>query len=110
MKTSKKLELKKFIRVKENFTCGKCGKRVKGSGYTNHCPRCLWSKHVDQNPGDRAALCGGYMQPVLTRVRRDGYDILQRCEKCGLEKWNKAAPDDLFELILKLSVNKKLLA
>ena len=28
---------------------------MKGNGYTNHCPKCLWSKHVDINPGDRGA-------------------------------------------------------
>ena len=24
------------------------------NGYTNHCSQCLWSKHVDINPGDRS--------------------------------------------------------
>ena len=55
---------KKFQRTKEDFTCEKCNLVVNGSGYTNHCPRCLWSKHVDVNPGDRQATCQGFMEPV----------------------------------------------
>ena len=39
------------------------GKKVEPLGYTsrNHCPFCLWSLHVDENPGDRACECGGEM-------------------------------------------------
>jgi len=44
---------KKFQKRIENFTCEKCGLFVKGTGYTDHCPNCLWSKHMDINPGDR---------------------------------------------------------
>ena len=51
----------RFTRVVEDFTCGQCGAAVTGDGYTNHCPLCLWSRHVDINPGDRAAECGGLM-------------------------------------------------
>ncbi|HCR42265.1 TPA: hypothetical protein DIV45_02815, partial [Patescibacteria group bacterium] len=41
------MDRKNFIRTKEDFTCENCGHRVKGSGYTNHCPKCLYSQHVD---------------------------------------------------------------
>lgn len=51
---------KNFIHCQEDFVCEVCGTKVKGTSYTNHCPNCLWSKHVDQNvPGDRAELCHG---------------------------------------------------
>ncbi|MFA6992594.1 MAG: RNHCP domain-containing protein, partial [Candidatus Gracilibacteria bacterium] len=40
---------KRFSRTIEDFVCEKCGAKVKGDGYTNHCPKCLWSKHVDIN-------------------------------------------------------------
>src|SRR3989338_8156335 len=46
---------RRFQRTKEDFTCERCGFFVRGSGYTNHCPQCLWSKHVDVNPGNRQA-------------------------------------------------------
>ena len=52
-----------FQRRIENFVCEHCGEKVIGDGYTNHCPKCLWSKHVDVNPGDRMAHCGGMMKP-----------------------------------------------
>jgi len=39
--------VRKFSKKVENFTCEACGNKVKGSGYTDHCPNCLYSKHVD---------------------------------------------------------------
>ncbi|GIW69886.1 MAG: hypothetical protein KatS3mg101_0633 [Patescibacteria group bacterium] len=55
---------KLFQKKKENFICKNCGYFVIGNGYTNHCPRCLYSEHVDINPGDRANTCEGLMEPV----------------------------------------------
>ena len=94
---------KKFQRTKENFVCENCGFKVKGSGYTNHCPRCLWSKHVDVNPGDRQAACRGMMSPIGVKLKGGEYIILHQCLKCGFEKKNKAAEADDFDIILRLS-------
>ena len=99
------MDTPKFTRVKEDFICEKCGFAVSGSGYTNHCPKCLWSKHVDINPGDRAAECGGLMQPVGLRLEKGEQAILHRCVACKHEKWNKTDKVDDFEEILKLSKN-----
>ena len=93
----------KFQRRVEDFICENCGVQVKGSGYTNHCPRCLWSKHVDVHPGDRAAQCGGLMRPLAVEVRVTAYRILQRCEACGYQRWNKASSKDDFEALLALA-------
>ncbi|MEL7603985.1 MAG: GTPase RsgA, partial [Bacillota bacterium] len=45
----------------ESFTCKVCGTLVvpegAGSQHRNHCPHCLSSMHVDEEPGDRACLC-----------------------------------------------------
>lgn len=92
-----------FIRRVEDFTCEHCGLVVQGNGYTNHCPRCLWSKHVDLAPGDRAAGCGGLMPPAAVEPRGSAYRILHRCERCGAEKWNQAAPEDDFEQLLAVA-------
>lgn len=92
----------KFQRIIEDFTCEKCGKKVKGDGYTNHCPYCLWSKHVDINPGDRANKCGGLMEPIYAEMTRDGYDIAYRCGKCGELKHNRSHKNDDFEAVLKI--------
>jgi len=94
---------RKFQRTKENFTCERCGFFVRGSGYTNHCPQCLWSKHVDMNPGDRQATCQGLMKPVGVELKGGEYTILHRCISCGFEKRNKTAKDDNFDAVLQLS-------
>ena len=72
----------KFQKRVEDFTCEHCGKEVKGDGYTNHCPHCLWSKHVDVFPGDRAHDCGGMMEPLGVEGGTPKYRIILRCERC----------------------------
>jgi DNA-directed RNA polymerase subunit RPC12/RpoP len=88
-----------FIARQERFVCGHCGKSVepleKGS-YRNHCPECLWSRHVDRDgPGDRLSECLGMMKPVaIDSTGKKGWMIVHTCEKCGKEIRNIAAPDD----------------
>lgn len=94
---------RKFQRRKEDFTCEHCGHAVVGSGFTNHCPACLWSKHVDINPGDREEPCQGMMAPVAVEPHGDSYRILFRCTRCGIRRWNKAARDDDFEMLVKIA-------
>ncbi|MCY3722156.1 RNHCP domain-containing protein [Candidatus Poribacteria bacterium] len=93
---------KKFQRHIENFTCVQCGAAVEGNGYTNHCPECLWSRHVDVNPGDRAASCLGLMEPVGFTIKHGDYILTHRCTTCGIEKKNKTSKNDNFEAILNL--------
>ncbi|OHA58496.1 MAG: hypothetical protein A2571_01830 [Candidatus Vogelbacteria bacterium RIFOXYD1_FULL_44_32] len=83
-----------FKRLIEDFICGFCDKAVKGDGYTNHCPFCLWSKHVDINPGDRAAECRGLMEPEQLEKNGDEFIITHKCVDCGYQKRNKTAPTD----------------
>ncbi|MBP9760357.1 MAG: RNHCP domain-containing protein [Candidatus Pacebacteria bacterium] len=92
-----------FQRTREDFTCEHCGTFVQGNGYTNHCPQCLWSKHVDVHPGDRLSPCAGLMRPIGLEVKRDTYDILHRCERCGFERRNKTTEKDDFDTIATLS-------
>lgn len=95
---------KQFIRRREDFVCEQCGAKVKGTGYTNHCPKCLWSKHVDEEtPGDRLSQCGGMMEPTVVEVRGDEYTITHRCQKCGKTMRNKADPEDNFNELLRLA-------
>lgn len=99
--------MKQFQRHQEDFVCEHCGAKVKGNGYTNHCPHCLYSKHVDVNPGDRAEECGGLMEPVGLELKNGRYILLHRCRKCGFERRNKVAENDDFEAVLKLARQKK---
>lgn len=94
---------KRFQRRTENFTCAHCGLAVEGDGFTNHCPACLWSRHVDRQPGDRAADCSGLMRPIAVESGREGYVLTHRCERCGHEKRNRTAAADDFGAILALA-------
>lgn len=83
----------------EIFTCKACGHEVTpegaGSQHRNHCPYCLCSKHLDIEPGDRAAECGGTMEPVAVWVRKNGeWAIIHRCKICGVLSSNRIAADD----------------
>ena len=99
------MQTKKFQRKIEDFICGKCGTKVKGSGYTDHCPVCLWSKHVDINPGDRQSDCGGPMEPIGAEVKSGDYLIYYKCQKCGFSYRVKAVVGDNFEAIIKLGAD-----
>lgn len=94
---------RRFSRNVEDFECAHCHAIVKGTGYTNHCPSCLWSMHVDNNPGDRASKCHGMMNPVRAEYSRDGFTIVHRCERCGAEKRCKAGPTDSQEILESLA-------
>ena len=93
---------KRFSRKREDFVCEHCGQEVKGRGFTDHCPKCLWSKHVDINPGDRASKCKGMMEPV--GAARDGgsFIIYYICIGCKARKTCVAASDDDNERIEQL--------
>ena len=94
---------KGFQRRIEDFTCDHCGTSVKGDGYTNHCPKCLWSKHVDVNPGDRANTCGGLMKPVRTEGTVAKYFLVHECVKCGAETRNIFGKKDSTEALLAVA-------
>ena len=97
---------KQFTKKQEDFVCEVCGAQVRGDGYTNHCPVCLTSKHVDIQPGDRAADCHGLMYAVSLEVKGDSYILTQVCEKCHHTRKNKSAPKDSFKALMALSQGK----
>ena len=100
------MEDKKFKRTIEDFTCGHCGAEMKGGGYTNHCSQCLWSRHVDVNPGDRAALCQGMMEPIESELRGKEYFVKQRCVICGHERWNSLVAGDDFDALVRVEAKR----
>jgi len=76
-----------------------------GTGHRNHCPFCLWSKHVDEEPGDRASDCGGSMEPIAISVRGDGeWVLIHQCKSCGVIHANRSAGDDSALLLVRLAV------
>jgi len=97
------MENKKFQRKIEDFECENCGLKIKGDGYTNHCPNCLWSKHVDINPGDRESNCLGMMEPISAIYKSGKIVIRQKCIKCKTIKNIKSSSKDNKDQIIKLS-------
>lgn len=95
-------ERKTFFKKKEDFVCEFCREEVIGNGYTNHCPKCLYSKHVDIYPGDRENKCLSLMKPVDYGKNKKGVYIIHKCMKCGTIKKNKISDKDDIESLLKI--------
>ena len=98
------------------FTCTHCGGYVSTAQFSsgvrnrNHCPYCLWSRHVGlYSAGDRLAACKAPMRPIgLTlkatqnRYRLDSGELMliHLCSDCGSLSINRIAADDIPETIL----------
>jgi hypothetical protein len=97
-----KHRLKRPPRKEEDqaFKCGHCkqfiGAPLAGGRQRNHCPNCLYSRHVDDTaPGDRKSDCHALMKPIGLITRRNGEEaIVHRCLGCGKEGPNRIAADD----------------
>ena len=100
--------MKKFNMIDEEFICENCLKKVNKLEYSarDHCPFCLYSKHVDINPGDRANKCNGMLMPIEIEKFKNTYKIIYKCEKCGLQHKNVMATDDNIDKIIELSIKK----
>ncbi len=97
-----------FKVIDEEFICENCGRQVPKLGYScrNHCPYCLYSKHVDIEPGDRLETCHGLLKPIgIETSSKKGYIIIFKCQKCGSIRKNKVAEDDDMDKIIALSAN-----
>lgn len=101
--------MKRFKMIDENFKCINCGENVLKLNYTarDHCPKCLYSIHVDINPGDRMNSCKGILIPFSIEKYKDTYKIIYKCSKCGKVHKNIMANDDNMDQIIKLSTNEE---
>jgi hypothetical protein len=101
------------IRLDEAFVCAHCGTDVPPHGRTarDHCPACLRSRHVDVVPGDRAADCGGILDPVSVEIKHGEAILTYKCRLCGAEKRNRALSDgdvpDRADVIVRLSAGNR---
>lgn len=94
-----------------NFHCVHCGQPVafdplaSGVQNRNHCPYCLWSKHLDLGrAGDRLAACKAPMRPVGLSLKRIGKKygcqrggelmVIHLCVECRKANLNRIAADD----------------
>ncbi|PIQ68771.1 MAG: hypothetical protein COV91_02365 [Candidatus Taylorbacteria bacterium CG11_big_fil_rev_8_21_14_0_20_46_11] len=92
-----------FTRTIEDFICEQCGTSVTGTGYTNHCPKCLWSKHVDIHPGDRSSPCGGSMEPMSVMVLSGVEKITHTCTVCGFIRSQGVSTNDARDVVTEVS-------
>ncbi len=105
------------VRKINEFECSHCGQLVKtnvffGSRFRNHCPYCLWSKHVGS--GDKVRPCQGLMAPIGLTFKNEGWDkyngkpkqgelmVIHQCQDCGTVSINRIAADDSAETILQI--------
>ena len=99
--------MKRFNMIDNNFICENCKSNVNKLEYSarDHCPYCLYSKHLDIMPGDRKNECKGLLKPIGIEKYRDTYKIIYQCEKCKQIHKNIMANDDNMDLIIELSKN-----
>ena len=93
----------------DSFVCKVCGRLVvsagAGSSHRNHCPYCLSSLHLDNEPGDREANCGGIMDPIGVWIRKNGeWAIIYRCRRCGHLSSNRVAADDNPMILMSIAM------
>ncbi len=97
-----------FIKNDNSFICKNCGREVGKLKYTSrdHCNYCLYSIHIDIEPGDRKNDCLGMLEPINVEVTsKKGEVIIYRCKKCGKIVRNIVATDDNRDEIYKVVEN-----
>lgn len=99
----------KASRRDDGFRCIHCKLNAPalawGTSNRNHCPACLWSRHVDDAIGDRRSPCAQAMEPIAVAARADGeWSIVHRCVGCGQLRTNRVAGDDDEYRLLALAV------
>lgn len=101
-----------------DFRCSHCGYQVSanpilsGVANRNHCPYCLWSRHLDLlAAGDRLSACKAPMQPLGLALKhtpkkysRPGSGelmLVHVCTDCGRIALNRIAADDDVDRLLE---------
>jgi hypothetical protein len=100
-----------------DFRCSHCGNYVSalqvvcGVHNRNHCPYCLWSRHLDlYTAGDRLSACKAPMRPLGLTMKpgRNKYApgggemmLVHACVDCGRLSINRIAADDDAQALLE---------
>jgi hypothetical protein len=94
----------------QGFTCANCHTFVStqpgisGVQNRNHCPTCLWSRHLDlYATGDRLSACKALMRPIALTVKHTlkkygpasgELMLIHACTECEALSINRIAADD----------------
>ncbi|MEW6094066.1 MAG: RNHCP domain-containing protein [Chloroflexota bacterium] len=101
-----------------DFRCLHCGNHISilqitsGVHNRNHCPICLWSRHLDlAAAGDRLSACKAPMRP-LGLTMKPGHNkyapgggelmLVHLCFDCGRLSINRIAADDDVQALLEI--------
>jgi len=93
-----------------------CHNPYVGTVHRNHCPFCLYSKHVDEKTaGDRKSECQAKMVPIGLTFKKDSpleekegeLMLIHRCSNCGKISINRIAGDDFQDEILEIFKRSK---
>jgi hypothetical protein len=91
-----------------------CTERVLSSvNNRNHCPYCLWSRHLDhRKAGDRLSACKAPMQPLGLTLKKNNKKygparsgelmLIHVCQDCGKVSLNRIAADDDVEKVIEV--------
>ena len=107
------------VDINADFKCQHCGAYVSaaralaGAANRNHCPYCLWSRHLDLfEAGDRLAACKALMRPVGLTLKnsRNKYAhigngelmLVHLCTDCERISINRIAADDVPQAIMEV--------
>lgn len=90
-----------YKNINKNFICDNCHKYVPKlkKGNRDHCPNCLYSKHIDIEPGDRLNKCLGFLIPLNIINKKNKTQIKYTCEKCGDTVYCITAIDDNLDIL-----------
>ncbi len=102
----------------DGFICKHCHAYVSTASFLsgvqnrNHCPYCLWSRHVDLHAaGDRLSACKSPMKPVALTVKATGKKygvargelmLIHLCTECEGLSINRIAADDIPETVYRI--------
>jgi hypothetical protein len=102
----------------DGFMCSHCHHFVSsetclsGVRNRNHCPYCLWSRHLDlYASGDRLSACKAPMQPIglTSKVTPKKYGsargelmLIHLCTECGALSINRIAADDDSQTVITI--------
>ncbi len=71
---------RRFEEHAHGFGCSHCSlwiplNETMGTHNRNHCPSCLWSRHMDdRTPGDRKSECRANMKPIALTFKGESRD------------------------------------
>ena len=103
------------------FDCSHCKEWITihdqiGTHNRNHCPHCLWSRHLDlEKLGDRKSTCKNGMEPIALAFKEEGVDryssqnrkvgelmLVHECVADGQLRINRIAADDNQHKVLEV--------